>query len=232
MATFGSKFSGGDSTAVAKELEADVVSIYPVEWGFMAIKTNGSAVLWSGVFSGALSGKLSLPCAVSQVYTTAFGFALLLVDGRIAFQTSLNLEVVSPHHRVLDVCTSETAFVALKSDGTVVTWGVAEPWSRVPDGLQDAVEIHSCVDSFAAVTRNGNVVAWGGETKRFLKLKLEGFVKEIYREGMAYAVVWNSGFVECGDCPSFICIDSACRGESFIVPDEINTLLQNAVDKF
>ena len=56
------------------------------------------------------------------------------------------------------------AFAALKSDGSVVTWG------RIGDGgdskgmggqLKDVRQIQSSSRAFAAITNDGGVVAWG-----------------------------------------------------------------------
>ena len=124
--------------------------------------------------------------------------------------------------RVQHVCASVGAFAALKFDGTVVAWGDAACGGHLDDVAnrkENIIEIHACVDSFAGVTRSGEIIAWGGSTKDLLKLKLRGIVKEIYRQGSAYAVVWNSGFVQCG-----------FRGCPLTVPSEVLAALQNATD--
>ena len=51
--------------------------------------------------------------------------------------------------------------LALKSDGTVVSWGHD---ASVPAGLSDVTAISAGEDFFLALKKNGDVVAWGGGT--------------------------------------------------------------------
>src|SRR5207237_5331271 len=57
--------------------------------------------------------------------------------------------------------------VALRSDGTVVEWGVTPPLlfgtSRVPAGLSNVVAIAAGGDQTLALLQDGTVVGWGYE---------------------------------------------------------------------
>ena len=78
--------------------------------------------------------------------------------------------------RVITLRSSISAFVALRDDGTVATYcrsGVGGDVSCVIEQLTDIVELHSCVDAFAAVKRNGRIVTWGGKARSLLKKKLK-----------------------------------------------------------
>ena len=68
-----------------------------------------------------------------------------------------------------EVCCTEDSFAALKSDGTVATWG---PWGGSGSGgdstaVQDrliavkAIQASDC--AFAAILGDGTVVTWGSE---------------------------------------------------------------------
>jgi Immunoglobulin domain/Regulator of chromosome condensation (RCC1) repeat len=53
--------------------------------------------------------------------------------------------------------------VALKTNGTVVTWG--DSYYQTPTGLSDVVQIAAGSSHMLALNRNGTVVAWGNNTK-------------------------------------------------------------------
>jgi len=59
---------------------------------------------------------------------------------------------------------TETAFAALRADGSVVTWGCAGGGgdsSTVREQLKDVREIQSSEAAFAAILADGSVVTWG-----------------------------------------------------------------------
>ena len=59
---------------------------------------------------------------------------------------------------------AETAFAAVKRDGSVVTWGHPEYGgvsSSVQPRLRDVQQIEASLGAFAAVTTKGEVVTWG-----------------------------------------------------------------------
>ena len=67
---------------------------------------------------------------------------------------------------VESIQSTERAFAALKTDGSVVTWGDGEiggDSTSVQDQLTDVLFIRRNVVAFAAILRNGSVVSWGFE---------------------------------------------------------------------
>jgi alpha-tubulin suppressor-like RCC1 family protein len=63
---------------------------------------------------------------------------------------------------------NDQAFVALKSDGTVVSWGDAEKGgdsSAVSADLKNVLTITGNQYAFAALRSDGSVVSWGMKVK-------------------------------------------------------------------
>lgn len=111
--------------------------------------------------------------AVTQVYSTNFGFAALRTDGSVitwggyggdssAVATQLGGTI-----DVVKIFATNSAFAALRADGSVVTWGYANEGgdsSAVAaqlDGTVDVVSIFASGSAFAALRADGSVVTWG-----------------------------------------------------------------------
>ncbi|NBW94866.1 MAG: carboxypeptidase-like regulatory domain-containing protein, partial [Bacteroidetes bacterium] len=68
---------------------------------------------------------------------------------------------------VVDILATASAFAALKSDGSVVTWGQAgnggnsSAVATALNGTVDVLNITSTDSSFAALRRDGSVLTWG-----------------------------------------------------------------------
>ena len=61
---------------------------------------------------------------------------------------------------------NETAFAALRADGSVVTWGRTRSGgdsSHVQDELKSVVQIQATRAAFAAIRTDGSVIAWGDD---------------------------------------------------------------------
>ena len=71
---------------------------------------------------------------------------------------------------VTEIFSTEAAFAALKSDGTVVTWGYSNSGgdsSSVASQLNSGVtKISSTDGAFAALKSDGTVVTWGFYLRR------------------------------------------------------------------
>ena len=58
------------------------------------------------------------------------------------------------------------AFVALKTDSSVVSWGHPQyiaDYNKVREQLADVQHIHSTQEAFAALKKDGSVVTWGSK---------------------------------------------------------------------
>ena len=206
VTTWGNKGTGGDSSEVVKDLEQDVVEIHSNNFGFLAVKSDGSVVVWGdhdrSMFLREFREML-LP-GVHQVCSHDLAWAVLLRCGGLVVWSSLTSSVecaIWPDKvRFIMLRANAFAFAALKDDGTVFACGDVQrggDCSQVQRELIDIIDLHSSVDAFAAIRNDGEIVTWGGESKSLLKAKLSGEIKDIYTGGSVYAAVWNNGYVRC-----------------------------------
>ncbi|MGL4580604.1 MAG: Ig-like domain-containing protein [Shewanella xiamenensis] len=111
--------------------------------------------------------------------------------------------VVYAKSKVIKILGSEQAFTAVKDNGSVVTWGVAENGgdsSSVSGQLTSGVKtIYSTMWAFAAVKDNGSVVTWGnadyGGDSSSVSGQLTSGVKTIYSTLSAFAALKDNGSV-------------------------------------
>ena len=77
-----------------------------------------------------------------------------------------NVVAAAPQNGVTHVYTTNSAFAALKEDGSVITWGDSYHGgdsSKVSEDLGSGVkEIFPTRRAFAALKEDGSVVTWGG----------------------------------------------------------------------
>ncbi len=148
VVTWGSSGSGGDSSAVASELDGrddskDVLQIFSTYDAFAALRKDGSVVSWGW-----------------PIYDPMFS--------DIVEQPRLDGSDDSNH--VMEIFSSRDAFAAIQKDGSVVTWG--SRWcggdsSAVASELdgsidsKDVVQVFSTDTAFAALRKDGSVVTWG-----------------------------------------------------------------------
>lgn len=108
--TWGAAYSGGDKRVrdggtgyandVSSSLTSGVVSIYSVDSGFSALKSNGSVIVWGSRRNG--------------------GDAIVFNNSVGTFTNSVASNLTSG---VVSIKDTSQAFAALKSNGSVVTWG-------------------------------------------------------------------------------------------------------------
>ena len=92
-------FNGGDSSSVSTELTSGVVGVYSNALAFAALKSDGSVVTWGNQGNGGDSSSVStdISSGVVDIFSSGDRYDAEAGDG--------------------------SAFAALKSDGSVVTWG-------------------------------------------------------------------------------------------------------------
>ena len=114
--------------------------------------------------------------------------------------TTKNNPLASPG-RTFTEYQNAKAFAALKSDGSVVTWGHGNSGGdsgSVSKHLKDNVcQIFSHSYGFAALKNDGSVVRWGGwsGTDSSTSNNLKSGVKEISSTRNAFAALKNNGSV-------------------------------------
>lgn len=99
-----------------------------------------------------------VPPAETQVVAWNFnpleaGFALPTIKGRV-------VQVATGSHRA----------IALKQDGTLVSWGDAETFAKPPSGLTNVVAVAAAADAYIALLSDGTVRQWGVATNGYGKL--------------------------------------------------------------
>ncbi|PSW05460.1 RCC1 domain-containing protein [Photobacterium lipolyticum] len=101
----------------------------------------------------------------------------------------------------VSISSTSTSFAALKSDGSVVTWGSSNyggDSSSVQNELVDIIKIHSSREAFAALKEDGTVITWGssiyGGDSSSVQNELVD-VKEIYSSEKAFAALKSNGSV-------------------------------------
>lgn len=68
-------------------------------------------------------------------------------------------------YKVVSIASTETAFAALRSDGSVVNWGQVSGFGSVSANLKSGVvKVLGTSSSFAALKANGSVVTWGSSS--------------------------------------------------------------------
>ena len=209
VVTWGNMHFGGDSDVVREQLGIDVQSISAAAGGFAAIKSDGSVVTWgrsefmsgspgaapigdSGAVrevgdSGAVREQLRT--GVQSISATVSAFAAIKSDGSVVtwpgedptpVETRLRCTWFSEARRnggdssavreqllsgVLRISATQGAFAALKSDGSVVTWGDPDyggDSGAVREQLCNGVEsIVATKYAFAAIKSDASVVIWG-----------------------------------------------------------------------
>merc|ERR1712224_609408 len=117
---------------VQEQLTVDVQSIYSTTSAFAALKADGSVVSWGGLPDTRRIG-----------------------DGAEAFKESYS-KVEDQLVDVQSICSTTSAFAALKADGSVVAWGDARDQAKAVSQPLAKLQENGAVTS---ITRNDNAIA-------------------------------------------------------------------------
>ena len=206
VVTWGSSSSGGANPGIT----GGVVSIYSTNNAFAALKTDGSVVAWGYAPYGGTNPGIT--GGVVAVHYTPYALAALKSDGSVqawgsstaggilsiasysnprwvftSVESSLSSGVVS-------IYSTDQAFAALKSDGSVVTWGNFESGGLLSPGITGGVvSIYSTASAFAALKTDGSVVTWGSSSGA--NPGITGGVVSIYSTINAFAALKTDGSV-------------------------------------
>ncbi|MGY3894775.1 hypothetical protein [Aeromonas enterica] len=171
VVTWGTAGSGGDSSAVASQLDGSVpvISVAASAYAMAALRADGSVVSWGSSSSGGDSSLVA-----SQL------------DGTIP---------------VISITPSQSSFAALRQNGSVVTWGSSSNGGNsnaVANQLNGTIPVvsistdHSFGGAFAALRQDGSVVTWGyasrGGDSSSVASKLDGTIPVTQLTVTAYAM--------------------------------------------
>ncbi|OSO89834.1 hypothetical protein B7O87_10990 [Cylindrospermopsis raciborskii CENA303] len=228
VVTWGSG-SGGDSSSVASQLTSGVTQIFSNWFAFAALKSDGSVVTWGSDWSGGDSSSVAsqLTSGVTQIFSNGLAFAALKSDGSVVTWGSDwsggDSSIVTYNYNtgsssyvsvasqltsgVTQIFSNWRAFAALKSDGSVVTWGFSDQggnssiatynyntnsysYVSVASQLTSGVtQIFSTPYAFAALKSDGSVVTWGdssyGGDSSSVASQLTSGVTQIFSTGWA-----------------------------------------------
>ncbi|MDA9067970.1 hypothetical protein N9K27_04365, partial [Flavobacteriaceae bacterium] len=191
VVTWGDQF-GADSSTVSSQISSGVVEIYKNAYAFAALKEDGSVVTWGVAATGYGGGDSStvqnqLQSGIIDIASGDNWFAALKEDGSVItwgdldssfydVQDQLSSDVISVHPKnnfpsgTEQQYESGNAFVAIKSDGSVVSWGsytdcsscinpnIEPTLSKLSSGV---ISIFTGPQSIAALKSDGSLVTWG-----------------------------------------------------------------------
>jgi alpha-tubulin suppressor-like RCC1 family protein len=112
--------------------------------------------------------------------------------------------VTEANSGVVAVYSSQYAFAALKTDGSVVVWGISDYGGTAPSSVTEAnsgvVAVYSTSGAFAALKTDGSVVAWGysdydGGTAPSSVTSANSGVVAVYSSQSAFAALKSNGSV-------------------------------------
>ena len=172
---------------------SNVVQIYATYNAFAALKADGTVSCWGSSTGGGDMTNSDWAAWHSPQYNVS-----------IPDQSDLS--------NVIQIYATQSAFAALKNDGTVVSWGSPTSGgdmknSHQPNSIQvdvtdisNVVQIYSNTRAFAALKSDGTVSVWGGGYNGWyggnnLKVSNLNNVVQIYNNNFGFAALKSDGTV-------------------------------------
>ena len=213
MATFGDPEFGGDSSAVAGQLSANVVAVFSTNSAFAALLANGTATTWGDPSCGGDASAAAgfLASGITTISATACAFAARNQTGAVAawggaaYGGDASAVAASLGSGVLAVYSTPVkgdsvgagAFVALLPSGAVC-WGAPEAGgncSTVSNQVVNITAVFSNTAGFAAVTNKGAVVSWGNGNYSIPGTAITSGASSVSSTAIAWAVLTSTGKV-------------------------------------
>lgn len=247
--------SSSNSSSVAKQLDGiiDVTSVVSNNNAFAAIRADGSVVTWGNSSSGGNSSVITETTvyyysyrehgyfdkgtitSTYAPYTTYAPNSPYSAGGyQYTYISSGTSEISTPITKQLDgsidvtsIISNNYAFAAIRTDGSVVTWGKgsnggdSSAVAKQLDGTIDVTSIKSNGSAYAALRADGSVVTWGssgnGGNSSSVAKQLDGTVDvtSIFANEGAFAAIRADGSVVTWGAAKF-------GGDSSAVATELN----------
>lgn len=158
VVAWGSSYAGLTNVPAALD---DAIAIAAGEYHSMALKSDGSVVVW-GFSSNQPPAGLGNVVAIAA--GNEYSLALKSDGSVVAWGSNANNSLTRVPAGLNNVVALDAGWynaAALKSDGTVVTWG---PVGAAPAGLSGVVDIALGYSHAVALKSDGTVVAWGSSS--------------------------------------------------------------------
>lgn len=201
---------GSTPSEVNEQDNIKVVDIFSNGFAFAALREDNSVIVWGhNEQGGYVSGNIQ---NVKHIYSTERAFAALKHDGSVSTwgqynyggdskiynsdKTSIGDVTDKLSGSVSEIYTSQAAFTALKTDGTIVSWGFEDWGGNVPETISVGVtSVYSTDRSFSALTNDGTVISWGHPDYGGVVPENLDNVCKIFSTHYAYATLKNDGTV-------------------------------------
>ena len=179
------EYGGTPKPSIINQLRSGVVKIVGGHVGaFAVLKSDGTVVTWGGnVLEDGIPSEYVLN-----------SYNLLL--------PAKNVQVNLPEVRVTDILTNGGAFVALRENGSVVSWGLRDSGAdnaamTAAIGTNRVQEVIPSLTAFAALKTDGSVVTWGdanyGGDSNDVSSQLESDVIEVIGSSSYFSALKNDG---------------------------------------
>jgi alpha-tubulin suppressor-like RCC1 family protein len=178
LVTWGDPDIGGKIATLANTIE-NIKDVSACEFGFSAVRTDGTVFTWGGVKQESNGQAVELS-NVNKIFANSNSFVALKNDGTavpysdIGRQTGGVGEIFSdtPDQgtpvdltNIVDIAATKRAFAAKKNNGSVVAWGNAynggDTSYNTFGPLTSVSKIYGRHNYFIAINNDGSVSTWG-----------------------------------------------------------------------
>ncbi|MCG0455715.1 hypothetical protein L6R44_06320 [Enterobacter cloacae complex sp. ECC445] len=152
---------------------SDITMLFGNDYSFTALRSNGQLVAWGlAENGGALPDDIVALTDIVRVFPGATNYVAQRANGNLVAWGSDAESIAIPADiaamtNIVDVKYVSTpfgqsAFVALRDDGTVVSWGSANTGVvPVPEGVDNVAVICVAPEYCLALKKDGTVMGWG-----------------------------------------------------------------------
>ena len=207
--TFGTSFTGGDSSSVATELEDGVVDIFSTDFAFAALKDDRSVVTWGNAQLGGDSSAVAseLQEGVAAIFSNWKVFIAvkesdgsLVCWGDAASGADLSGDAASAT-MISHVVGSNYALAAIDNEGRAYAWGNSQYGGSLEGNTWDlrtgVIGLYGTQRAIAALKVDGSVFTFGhsgyGDSVFDVWYETRSGVVDIIANGGAFTALKSDG---------------------------------------
>jgi hypothetical protein len=186
LITWGNSAAGGN---ISSEISGNIVRVFSSATAFIGLKADNSIIGWGNAETGGdpfgtSSGNINRineieVYDIKNIYSTASAFALLRNDGTVVcwgdrryggskriynVSTDTYTDVSNSLINIREIYATESAFVGLRYDRTIITWGSSNGGGSLSNMISrrdSIIGIYSNVGAFTALYNDGQIASWG-----------------------------------------------------------------------